>query len=298
MKILTRPSKARRAATALAVAGASLVGAIAVAPSATAAGRNGICETGEFCYYYNSDNAGSVSDFTTSLGNYGATQPDCYDFKGVGSGQGLCIKNDAASVWNRSSVPVTVYYNSYYGGASQTIPAGTQVNLNATLKNNNASHRFGTTTPPPSSTSVVGGYISRTEVLSRAKYWVNRHVPYSMYAWTYDPQGRNYRTDCSGFVSMALHLPESANTVTLPKYVYRISWSDLRPGDVVGTLGYGTEGSNGHVVIFNGWANSAHTYFYTLEERGGAGAVSYVRPTSFKVGTRYALPYRYTKITG
>ena len=142
MKVLTRPSKARRAATAFAVAGASLVGAIAIAPSAEAAGRNGVCESGEFCYYYNSNNAGSVSDFTVSVGNYGTTQPTCYDFKGPGAGQGLCIKNRAASVWNRSSVAVTVYYNSNWGGSPQTILPGAKVNLNATLKNNNASHLF------------------------------------------------------------------------------------------------------------------------------------------------------------
>lgn len=298
MKVLTRTSKARRVATALAVASAAFAGAVAVAPSAHAAGRNGICESGEFCYYYNSGIAGSVSDFTGSLGNYGATQPDCYEFKGAGAGQGRCIKNDAASVWNRTSVPVTVYYNSYYGGASQTIPAGAQVNLNATLKNNNASHQFGSNTPPPSGTSTVGGYISRTEVLDRAIYWVNRGVPYSMSGWTHDQQGRNYRTDCSGFVSMALHLPESANTVNLPGYVTPINWSDLRPGDIVGTLGAGTDGANGHVVIFNGWANTAHTSFYTLEERSRVGAVRSTRPISFVVGEKSALPYRYTKITG
>jgi hypothetical protein len=42
---------------------------------------------------------------------------------------------------------VTVYYRSGYAGPSQTIPAGGKVNLNSTLKNNNASHEFG---GPPS----------------------------------------------------------------------------------------------------------------------------------------------------
>ncbi len=130
-------------ATAMLAVGGALV---ATATPASATARNGVCEDGEFCYYYNSDNAGSVSDFTSSLGNYGATQPDCYEFKGTGAGQGLCIKNEAASVWNRSDETVTVYYNSNYGGSSQSFASGAKTNLNATLKNNNASHRFGAAT--------------------------------------------------------------------------------------------------------------------------------------------------------
>jgi len=113
------------------------------APSAQAAtARNGVCEVGEFCYYYNSNQAGSVSDFTASVANYATTQPSCYDFKGAGAGKGLCIKNQAASVWNRSSQTVRVYYNTNYAGAYQEIAPNTAVNLNATLKNQNASHQF------------------------------------------------------------------------------------------------------------------------------------------------------------
>jgi murein DD-endopeptidase MepM/ murein hydrolase activator NlpD len=116
--------------------------AAALAAPASAAARNGVCESGEFCYYYNSNNAGSVSDFTGSLANYGTTQPSCYDFKGPGNGKGLCIKNEAASVWNRSSKTVRVYYNSNYGGTYQDFKAGAKGNLNSSLKNQNASHQF------------------------------------------------------------------------------------------------------------------------------------------------------------
>ena len=76
---------------------------VRAAPSAQAAARDGICESGEFCLYYNSDHAGSVSDFTTSITDYGASQPECYEFKGAGAGKGQCVKNNAASVWNRTS---------------------------------------------------------------------------------------------------------------------------------------------------------------------------------------------------
>ena len=113
------------------------------AAPAQAAARDGICQSGEFCLYYNSDHAGSVSDFTGSIDDYGASQPECYEFKGAGAGQGQCVKNNAASVWNRTSGSVTVFYNSGYSGDSQTFASGAKVNLNATLKNDNASHRFG-----------------------------------------------------------------------------------------------------------------------------------------------------------
>ncbi len=134
----------RRAGVSAAALGLLLAPVVA-APTAQAAGRDGTCQSGEFCYYYNSGQAGSVSDFTTSIGDYGTSQPGCYDFKGAGAGKGVCVKNNAASVWNRTSKTVTVYYNSSYGGATQKIAAGGKANLNATLKNNNASHRIGST---------------------------------------------------------------------------------------------------------------------------------------------------------
>jgi len=119
-----------------------IAGAIAFAAPASAASRDGKCDSGEFCYYFNSNQAGSVSDFTGSIDDYGTTQPSCYDFKGAGAGKGVCVKNNAASVWNRSSQTVRVYFNSNYGGASQAVLAGHSTNLNSTLRDNNASHKF------------------------------------------------------------------------------------------------------------------------------------------------------------
>jgi hypothetical protein len=132
-----------RAAAGVAVAVLASAGVTTMtAAPASAAARDGICDSGEFCYFYNSDHAGSISDFTGSVADYGTTQPSCYDFKGAGAGQGECIKNNAASVWNRSSATVRVYFNSSYGGTHQDFAAGAKANLNATMKNNNASHQF------------------------------------------------------------------------------------------------------------------------------------------------------------
>ncbi len=132
----------RKILTLVGVAVAVAAPSLAVDTPALAASRDGKCDSGEFCYYYNSNQAGSISDFTGSIGNYGTTQPSCYDFKGAGNGKGVCVKNNAASVWNRSSKTVRVYFNSNYGGASQDFKPGAKGNLNATLKNGNASHKF------------------------------------------------------------------------------------------------------------------------------------------------------------
>jgi murein DD-endopeptidase MepM/ murein hydrolase activator NlpD len=147
MSTLSKVLTATTAAIALGGAAAAL------ASPASAAARNGVCESGEFCYYYNSNNAGSVSDFTGSVANYGTEQPSCYDFKGAGNGKGQCIKNNAASVWNRSSKTVRVYYNSNYGGTYQDFKAGAKGNLNSSLKNQNASHQFS----PSSRTKMTTG---------------------------------------------------------------------------------------------------------------------------------------------
>ncbi|GAA3239659.1 SpoIID/LytB domain-containing protein [Actinocorallia longicatena] len=136
---IARPISRFLAAAAATVLGGTI---LATASPASAAARDGVCDSGEFCYYYNSDNAGSLSDFTGSLSDYGTEQPSCYDFKGAGAGKGLCVKNEAASVWNRSGQTVRVYYNSGYAGSYQDFAAGAKGNLNSTLKNQNASHQF------------------------------------------------------------------------------------------------------------------------------------------------------------
>ncbi|KAK3994427.1 hypothetical protein QBC44DRAFT_391682 [Cladorrhinum sp. PSN332] len=141
------------------------------------------------------------------------------------------------------------------------------------------------------------GKIKRSEIISRGRYWVNKHVPYSMSRNYPDPKGRNYRTDCSGFVSMALHASAPGyNTVSLPSIATPISWSQLKPGDFVGTLGAGTGGAAGHVTLFLSWADSGKTKYNTLECKGGDGCVQYKRSVGWKVGSFTAKPYRYEKV--
>jgi murein DD-endopeptidase MepM/ murein hydrolase activator NlpD len=136
----------------IAVATLLLGTSAAVAPSAQAmpyppppapVGQNGVCETGEFCLYYNSNNAGSMVDLSGGRKNYGADPATCIKFITSGSGRGLCVKNNAASVWNREAAVVTVFYKSNWAGAIDSIGSGAKVNLSATLKNEDAGHVVG-----------------------------------------------------------------------------------------------------------------------------------------------------------
>ncbi len=134
----------RMAAAAVGVA-AGLLGVASAIPAsaAPAAARDGVCDPGEFCLYWGPGYTGSVSDFTTSVSNYGTTEPSCYDYKGPGYGQGECVKNNAMSAWNRTGSTVTVFFNSGFGGHGQPFGPGQAGDLDSTLSNNNASHRIG-----------------------------------------------------------------------------------------------------------------------------------------------------------
>ncbi len=120
--------------------------------------------------------------------------------------------------------------------------------------------------PQPKPSNPVSSY---EKVKARANDWISVGLLYNWDLYHPDRNGVKYRRDCSGFVSMAFDLKTSASTVTLPNYGFKkINFSELRPGDIVGNFGPGTEGANGHVAIFDGWANSAHTRFNTLEMHG------------------------------
>ncbi|WP_328612829.1 peptidase inhibitor family I36 protein [Amycolatopsis sp. NBC_00355] len=134
----------RRVGTAALAIGSAITVLAAVAPAASAAPvRNGKCEAGEFCLYYEYDLQGSVSDFTTSIPNYGSSQPDCYEFKGPGTGQHACVKNRALSGYNRTSHVVRLYFNSNYKGTYiDFAPDDARDGGLGPLDLNNASHQI------------------------------------------------------------------------------------------------------------------------------------------------------------
>jgi peptidoglycan hydrolase-like amidase len=79
----------------------------------------------------------------------------------------VCVKNNAASVWNRTSKTVRVYFNSNFAGASQDFAPGVKGNLNATLKNNNASHELLGTAPTGCSTDGTNSTLPSTILVYR-----------------------------------------------------------------------------------------------------------------------------------
>jgi cell wall-associated NlpC family hydrolase len=113
--------------------------------------------------------------------------------------------------------------------------------------------------------------VTPTTVINRAKTWltaVNGHqVPYSQTA-----THGGYRTDCSGYVSMALQLPKPGpNTVGLASSTYttKITKGQLKKGDLV--IDANGSSTTRHVVIFEKWTSSAKTAYRAYEQRGGHG---------------------------
>lgn len=139
--IARRMKKYLYAGAAAVLMGATFVGTTS-AP-AQAAARDGVCDSGEFCLYYGADHTGSRVDSVGTTRNYGGTSTGCLKFISTGTGRGTCVKNHAASVWNRTSRPATVFYNSDFGGTYDVIPSGAKVNLNSNVNKDNGSQILG-----------------------------------------------------------------------------------------------------------------------------------------------------------
>ncbi len=148
-------------------------------------------------------------------------------------------------------------------------------------------------------TSSVGGSITRSEIITRAKYWVDKKVPYSQAATYPDPQGKRYRTDCSGMVSMAWHLDTTGtyldggyNTGQFGSWSGKtnISWSQLRSGDAVLGVGYG------HIALFDTWADSAHTAIWVYQENAQGTPANHTKNSVSWYQSNGFQPIRYNKV--
>ena len=124
--------------------------------------------------------------------------------------------------------------------------------------------------------------ITRDEILHRAAtLWPERTVPYHMDRL--HPNG--WRQDCSGFLSMCWNIPPSIghgfsgglSTVTLASsgLAVPIAKDALQPGDAVGFLGAGSDGPNGHVVLFSRWVDASHTTYWAYEQHGPTKPTTY-----------------------
>jgi hypothetical protein len=96
------------------------------------------------------------------------------------------------------------------------------------------------------------------QIMQRAQSWVDEHVPYSESACHNNIYG-NYRTDCSGFVSMAWGLTHSLTTEDFDPVSTPISRTELRAGDALIKPGE-------HMGIFQRWSDDQHTKPVMVEE--------------------------------
>ncbi|MET9230515.1 hypothetical protein [Lentzea sp. NPDC003310] len=129
--------------------------------------------------------------------------------------------------------------------------------------------------------------ITRSEVLARSRTWISARVPYSQ-ADCFGNKYGAYRTDCSGFVSMAWGLRISYTTHILEQVAHRIDWEDLRPGDALNDR-------ENHVALFIGWADAAKTRPIVREQAGPDGSRPVQRVWSAATARKY-VPLRYNNI--
>jgi cell wall-associated NlpC family hydrolase len=121
--------------------------------------------------------------------------------------------------------------------------------------------------------SASGG---RRAAIERGFGWYDARVPYSQSAYR-----GGYRTDCSGFVSMCWQLGTSYTTADFStgggKSGPLGAYSKLLPGDA---LVHRSNGA-GHVVLFLGWNDSAHSAACVLEQASTASDMQFrARSTS------------------
>ena len=147
-------------------------------------------------------------------------------------------------------------------------------------------------TPAHTKATVAHTGYSRATTIARAKTWLTadkgHQVPYSQ-----SSKFGGYRTDCSGYVSMALQLPKQPYTVQLASKAYstKITMAQLRQGDLV--IDATGDSNHRHAVIFDHWIDAKHTRYYAYEQRGGHGTD--YRPENYGVGKDQYDAYRPNK---
>jgi cell wall-associated NlpC family hydrolase/DNA-directed RNA polymerase subunit N (RpoN/RPB10) len=175
---------------------------------------------------------------------------------------------------------------------AMTVPAGLPASAASGAGEDNpqgvdaAGHprQFGTT-----AAESAGAPITRAEIVARAQTWYAAAVPYSMNAYR-----DGYRTDCSGYVSMAWHTNGNFWTGDLDTIGVPIGYNDLRPGDMLLYHNTANPVNGSHVVIFDHWTGAVGGDFMMYEQTKPS---TKHRPWS-EAGYSRSLykPYRYTNV--
>jgi hypothetical protein len=125
---------------------------------------------------------------------------------------------------------------------------------------------------------------TRAEILTRAQSWITARVPYSQSNCYRNAYGQ-YRTDCSGYVSMAWGARHSYTTRDIHYISHEIPRADLQPGDALNDAG-------SHVALFLRWADAARTQPVVREQAGPNGSPTVERTWSAATASKYT-PIRY-----
>ncbi|MBS2554302.1 hypothetical protein KGQ19_46355 [Catenulispora sp. NL8] len=156
-------------------------------------------------------------------------------------------------------------------------------------------------------TSSEDGNIAGCMAAARAMQWVDANGGQGVIYNQGDGTSGfgDYRADCSGFVSYALHISDTSPTpgglVSGQMYESNgfvdVAKDNLQQGDV---LTNPSAGSQGHVVMFDHWSDSSHTAYWGFEQHGPSGSYG----TAYRLitypyddpnaGTFY--PQHYTKL--
>ncbi|PRY41459.1 hypothetical protein [Umezawaea tangerina] len=128
---------------------------------------------------------------------------------------------------------------------------------------------------------------TRDEMLTRSQSWISARVPYSQGTCYRNAYGQ-YRTDCSGYVSMIWGARHSYTTSDIDYISHEIPRADLRPGDALNDPG-------SHVALFLRWADAAKTQPVVREQAGPNGSPTTERTWSAATASAYT-PIRYDHV--
>ncbi len=116
-----------RRSAALASAFALATGLIvAGAPAASAAGKDGVCQSGELCLYYNSNYGGRIFDLYVNDSNFSGD---------VFPGTTTSANNNTASYFNADTYTWYVYTGANRSGSRGNLPPGHYGNFSSIYKN-------------------------------------------------------------------------------------------------------------------------------------------------------------------
>lgn len=129
-----------RIAAALSVPLTAATLLVAAPPASAASGTycDASASTGCLRFFYNTNRQGSSTYF------YGSNVSNLasYTFLTAGAGKGLSVKNNAAAALNDANTSTTIFYNSNYGGACDTLTFYAIADQLHNTYNNNASFKF------------------------------------------------------------------------------------------------------------------------------------------------------------